>query len=122
MAENRAKPILTETLVKEWQVSAKKGETIVQLADRLGMNKDSLSSRSSSLRRELREQGLTETQVQATMPALARVSTVKNGSKKSFLRSLAERVKAESEASAEASAHALETDVVTTKEADSTNQ
>lgn len=111
MAENRAKPILTETLVKEWQVSAKKGETIVQLADRLGMNKDSLSSRSSSLRRELREQGLTETQVQATMPALARVSTTKRGSKKSFLQSLAERVKAEAKASVEAS----------TQETDATN-
>ncbi len=104
----RAKPILTETLVKEWKKSAEKGENIVQLAERLGMNKNSLSSRSSSLRRELRDKGLNEKQVQEVMPALARVSTVKSGSKKNFLSAIAEKMKQREEA--EAALHALESD------------
>jgi transposase-like protein len=90
----RAKSVSNEVLVAEYQASAKNGENIHQLAERLGMKAGSLSVRISNLKNDLKERGLTEAQVSIAFPSLSRKSPDGHTSKRSeFLDSLVLKIK-----------------------------
>lgn len=64
--------------------AAKNGETIIQLADRLGMKQGTLTGRIQRLKSELEAAGATPEQVATLLPKLARV---KGGGRPSSVKS-----------------------------------
>ncbi len=90
----RSKSVENEVLVAEYRISAKNGENIHQLADRLGMKVGSLSVRISNMKNDLKELGLTEAQVNIAFPPLSRKTPTGHASKRSeFLNTLVLEIK-----------------------------
>ena len=92
---NRGKVMVTVEQIREaYSKAVAEGNNIEQLANQLGLKVTSLTQRLTTLRNDLREAGVTDTQIKVMLPPLTRRTGPRSSKRKEAIAAMVAEAKA----------------------------